>query len=71
MTQDRIDQLLLEIEQFNIELLKRRQQSEELRLEILEIEKGMLTRQGGIIELERLIEERKTVVNENDESDTT
>ena len=71
MTQDRIDQLLLEIDQFNIELLKRRQQSEELQLEIMEIERGMLTRQGGIIELKRLIEEREMVVNENDESDTT
>lgn len=70
MIQDRIDHLLLEIEQFNIELLKRRQQIDELRLEILEIEKGMLTRQGGIVELKKLIEERETVVNEYDESDT-
>lgn len=67
MTQVRIDHLLMEIEQFNTKLLQRTQQSEQLQLEIRELENGMLTRHGGIIELRKLIEENEMVVNKNDE----
>lgn len=61
--EERIAELEKEIEQFTYERLKRQEQTQQLQVklqqELAEISQAVLTRQGGIIELKRLIREEE------------
>ena len=51
----RIKELEIEIEQFNVEALKRQQQIQQLEFELQQINEAVLTRKGGVIELRKLV----------------
>ena len=57
--EERIKELETEIEQFNVEALKRQQQIQQSQFELQQINEAILTRRGGIIELQKLVAEKK------------
>ena len=55
----RIKELETETEQFNVEALKRQQHIQQAQFELQQINEAILTRRGGIIELQKLVTEKK------------
>lgn len=70
--EERVQQLEKEIEQFDYQRLKKQEQFQQaqtdFQVEFAQINQGILTRRGGIIELKRLIEEGK---QKEDDSNTS
>lgn len=58
----RIKELENEIDAFNVEALKRQQQTQELQIELQQINEAILTRRGGIIELQKLVVDKEEKV---------
>lgn len=61
--EERIIELEKGIEEFNYQRLKKQEQFQQaqndFQIELAQLNQGILTRQGGIIELKRLITEEK------------
>ena len=56
---ERIVKLEKEIEQFDYERLKRQEQAQQAQFELQQINEAILTRRGGIIELRKLVMDKK------------